>query len=69
MLTISVFGILQNVMFLVLLSTRFITRTQTHKIYGLLAAIDLASSITIGPIHAMQSLIPNLATNCVLDAI
>ena len=68
MLTISFFGILQNVIFLVLFSKGFIERNQTHKIYALLAAIDLVSSITIGPIHAMQSLIPKLATNCVLDA-
>ena len=41
MLTISFFGILQNVIFLVLFYKRFIDRNQTLKIYALLTTIDL----------------------------
>ena len=68
MLTISFFGILQNAIFLVLYHKRIIDRSQTLKIYAMLATIDLLSSITSAPIHATQSLAPQLATNCALDA-
>ena len=68
MLRISFFGILQNAIFLILFHKRIIDRTQTLKIYAMLATIDLLSSITSGPIHATQFLAPQLATNCALDA-
>ena len=68
MITISAFGTLQNAMFLALLITKHVKRTQTHKIYGFLASIDLISSLTVGPIHTLQALVPHLLTDCVLDA-
>ena len=68
MIIITAFGTTQNAMFLILLCTKRIKRTQTHKIYRLLAFIDMISSLTVGPIHTIQALIPNLLTNCALDA-
>ena len=69
MIIITAFGTTQNAMFLILLCTKRIKRTQTHKIYGLLALIDTIFSLTVGPIHSLQALAPTLLQDCALDAI
>ena len=69
MIIITAFGATQNTMFISLLCTKRIKRTQTHKIYGLLALIDTIFSLTVGPIHSLQALNPTLLQDCALDAI
>ena len=69
MIIITAFGATQNTMFISLLCAKRIKRTQTHKIYGLLALIDTIFSLTVGPIHSLQALNPTLLQDCALDAI